>query len=109
MKKQAIIVAGTMSLLMPLAIGIAGPAAAAPTSSAMPSVRGISLQKAMESIQSLDEDTNFRIRTYNLQGWTTQQLSPANWVVCRQSPAAGRNITARTNITLAVNRPWQGC
>ncbi|WP_192860200.1 PASTA domain-containing protein [Mycobacterium sp. MS1601] len=75
----------------------------------MPSVRGITLTKATEAITSLSPTTKFRINPVVRGGEPIQILSPGSWVVCRQSPAAGRNITARTTLTLQVERPWNGC
>ncbi|MGB3480784.1 MAG: PASTA domain-containing protein [Mycobacterium sp.] len=109
MKMHVSIVAGAASVLMPLAIGLAGPAVAAPSALTMPEVRKISLQKALTSIDALGDNTKFRINTYNMVGWTQEQLSPANWIVCRQSPGPGRALKANSRITLGVKRPWQGC
>ena len=109
MKKTVTVVASAASLLMPLAIGLASPAAAATTPMAMPDVRGMSLQKANETVAALSPETEFRLTSFTIDGMTQRQLSPASWVVCRQSPSPSARITTTSRINLGVARPWNGC
>lgn len=101
--------ASIASLLMPAVIGFAGPAAAAPTALEMPDVKGMSLAKADEAIATLSPGTTFRLITHNVGGYPQLQLSPAQWAVCGQWPAATTQITKKTKIELWVKRPWIGC
>ena len=87
MKKFIVTALSTFALIAPM--GLAAPASAAvgpdegakPTLT-MPGVRGITLAKAIENVQLLSADSNFRISSYNLKGYTQEQLSPAQWIVC---------------------------
>lgn len=121
MKKHVGLVVTTASLLLPIGVVQAGQAVAEPapstsTTSAqptssyvMPSVTGGTLAKAIDAITALSTTTQFRITPSIKGGELTQILSPGSWVVCRQSPASGGKVTAKTNIRLTVERPWNGC
>lgn len=122
MKKLVINAAVAASLLV-LGVGqaaqaVAEPVPSAPTTTtqqaqtqryAMPSVTGVTLAKALDSITALSPTTQFRVSPTIKGGESTQILSPGSWIVCRQSPAAGNNVSARSNIRLTVERPWNGC
>lgn len=122
MKKLVTNAAVAASLLV-LGVGQAAQAVAEPVPSApttttqqaqtqryvMPSVTGVTLAKALDSITALSPTTQFRVSPTIKGGESTQILSPGSWIVCRQSPAAGGNVTARSNIRLTVERPWNGC
>ncbi|BBY87310.1 hypothetical protein MTOK_30920 [Mycolicibacterium tokaiense] len=119
MKKHAAAIVAAAAVLLPAQLGSATTAAAepAPTTSAqpattvsMPSVTGITLAKALDTVQALSPDTQFRFTVAPVDGEPTQILSPGSWQVCRQSPAAGRSFNpARTRVTLRVERPWNPC
>lgn len=124
MKKLVTNAAVAASLLV-LGVGqaaqaVAEPVPSAPTTTtqqaqaqaqryAMPSVTGVTLAKALDSITALSPTTQFRVNPTIKGGESTQILSPGSWIVCRQSPAAGNNVSARSNIRLTVERPWNGC
>lgn len=115
----------TATVVSALAIApllIASPAAAEPAPTAtttrtaaptptftMPSVTGVTLAKALDTITAISPTTQFRLNITQVGGEATQIQSPGSWVVCRQSPADGGKLTARTSITLRVERPWYGC
>lgn len=118
MKKHVAAVVGATTILA-TSIGFAGPVVAAPTDAAptvaaqtyeMPRVRGMNLQQAVDAIHALNPEAKFRITTFNIKGYTQKQLSLPNWVVCTQSPGAGRNITpSKTKINIGVVRPNENC
>jgi hypothetical protein len=118
-KKHVGAVAMTASLLLPLGLAQAGQAAAEPAPAVpttqptaayvMPSVTEGTLAKALGAITALSPTTAFRVTPSIKGGEPTQILSPGSWLVCRQSPAAGGKVTAKTNIRLTVERPWNGC
>jgi beta-lactam-binding protein with PASTA domain len=98
------------------AIGFASPAAAEPAPTpapaptfSMPSVTDVTLAKALDSVDALSPDTQFRYNVVQDGDEPTEIQSPGSWVVCRQSPAEGSTINAKTRITLRVERPWYGC
>ncbi|WP_197378214.1 PASTA domain-containing protein [Mycolicibacterium mengxianglii] len=118
MQKPAVVVVSAASLLLPLGIALAGPAVAepAPTTTTkpaptyvMPSVTGGTLANADDAVTALSPTTAFQVTPSVKGGEPVQVLSPGSWEVCRQSPAAGRKINAKTKITLTVERPWYGC
>lgn len=76
----------------------------------MPSVTGITLAKALDTVQAQSPDTQFRFSIAPVDGEPTQILSPGSWQVCRQSPSAGSRFNpARSRVTLRVERPWNPC
>lgn len=119
MKKHAAVIVAAASVLLPAQLGSATTAAAepAPTTSArptttvtMPSVTGITLAKALDTVQALSPNTQFRFSIAPVDGEPMQILSPGSWQVCRQGPAAGTNFNpARSRVTLRVERPWNPC
>jgi len=117
-KKHAAVIVAAATMLLSTQLGSATTAAAepAPTTSAqpattyvMPSVTGITLTKALDAVQTLSPSTRFRFNVVPVDGEPTQILSPGSWQVCRQSPAAGSTINARSRITMRVERPWNPC
>jgi len=119
LKKHAAVIVAAAAVLLPAQLGSATTAAAepAPTTSArpattvsMPSVTGITLAKALDTVQALSPDTQFRFSIAPVDGEPTQILSPGSWQVCRQSPSAGSSFNpARSRVTLRVERPWNPC
>lgn len=101
---------GLGTILASAAIGLAGPAAAAPaTAWPMPDMRGQTLARAQDMVYSFSSSTEFRIRTLDGAGLSRQQLNPTNWIVCRQSPGAGGVLRANkenvARVTFVVRRP----
>lgn len=119
MKKHAAVIVAAASVLLPAQLGSATTAAAepAPTTSAraattytMPSVTGMTLAKAIDTVQALSPNTQFRFSVAPVDGEPTQILSPASWQVCRQGPGAGATFNpARSRVTFRVERPWNPC
>jgi beta-lactam-binding protein with PASTA domain len=118
-KKHAAAIVAAAAVLLPAQLGSASTAAAepAPTTTAqptttvtMPSVTGITLAKAIETVQALSPDTRFRFNVTPVDGEPMQILSPGSWQVCRQAPAAGASFNpARSRVTMRVERPWNPC
>ena len=119
-KNYGTVTVGVASLLLPLGIGLSTPAGAEPAPSttataptlptfSMPSVVGGTLQSAYDSIVALSPDTAFQVRPSVQGGEPVHVLSPSSWEVCRQSPAAESKISAKSRITLVIERPWTGC
>ncbi|MGA5464434.1 hypothetical protein [Mycobacterium sp. NPDC050041] len=110
MKMHALRAAGALALLVPAAIGLAGPAGADEPTFVMPSVEKMSLAKADKTIEKLDPNTKFVIKSHNIDGPTQQkQIDLMYWEVCSQSPAAGAEFTPSEDIEMSVSRFFDGC
>lgn len=113
MKRRRFAAAVSTATLLSSGIGLAGQATAAPatptTTYSMPAVIGMTLENADKAIVSLSPDTTFSVTPLIKGDEPTRILSPGSWLVCRQSPAAGNRVSAKSNIRLRVERPWNGC
>jgi hypothetical protein len=92
-----------------LALTLAGvpTAAAAPTPATaqtweMPSLKGLNLAKAQEVYTATMGDDGPKLRVVNgvVASWTI--VAPSMWDVCRQSPAPGKEIIAKSRTTIVV-------
>lgn len=100
---KSLAVAGAATFLVSI---VSTPTAMAAPAWAMPALQGMNLAKA----QSLFTDT------VGEQGPQLQYISNASiysgsvrslstWQVCKQSPAAGKKIAAKSRTAVTVNRP----
>ena len=109
MKMHALRAAGALALIVPAAIGLAGPAAADQPTFVMPSVERMSLQKAANTIYKLDPNTKFVIKSHNIDGYKQKQIDWMYWEVCTQSPAPGAEFTPSEDIEMSVSRFFDRC
>jgi hypothetical protein len=97
------IVAAT--LLVPAAIGFAGPAQAA-SGFVMPSISGMNLQEAEDAVTAASNGVPLEMHSHNIKGIATKQLSLADWLVCNQVPSAGEKITTAADVSFGVVREF---
>lgn len=104
MGKRALGRIGAATVLMAGAVGLAGPAAAATPTWPMPDVKGLILQKAHDAIA---EATGGAVveQTSDADGLPYEQINLTDWVVCSQSPSAGKKISVKRPPELQVARP----
>jgi hypothetical protein len=105
MKKHLTIAAGAISLLLPVAIGFAGPADAAP-SFKMPKITGMNLQEAEDAVTAAAHGVPVDMHSYNEKGLAQRQLSLTDWLVCDSEPSAGTKLTGPTDIEFGVVREF---
>lgn len=105
MKKRLTIAAGAVALLLPAALGFAGPAQAA-RAFKMPSIDGMNLQEAEDAVTAAAQGTPLVMHSHNETGMTQKQLSLTDWLVCDQKPAAGTKITGPTDVDFGVVREF---
>lgn len=104
MKKQLTIAASAFALLLPSAIGLAGPAAAAAQGFTMPSISGMNLQEAENAVEAAASGAPLAMESHNITGMAQKQLSLTDWLVCDQTPAAGEKFSSATDIDFSVVR-----
>lgn len=93
------------TLLLPAAIGSAGPAQAA-DGFVMPDTGGMNLQEAEDAVNAASNGVPLQMHSHNLKGMKQKQLSLADWLVCDQAPAAGEKITNATDVNFGVVREF---
>ena len=103
MKKHLTIAASAFALLLPAAIGFAGPADAA-QGFTMPSIGGMNLQEAEDAVEAAANGAPLQMESHNLTGMAQKQLSLTDWLVCDQTPSAGAEFTSATDIDFGVVR-----
>lgn len=101
--------AAAMSVAV-VSIGLAGPAAADDDSWVMPGpLRGASLASAQSALQPILDATGHKVDLRDVNGPAQNITNATNWVVCWQSPKAGKKVTKKTWIGLGVRRPGTEC
>lgn len=105
MLKKHLIAIGAATLLLPAAIGFAGPAQAA-NGFVMPSIDGMNLQEAEDAVNAASNGIPLAMHSHNIKGIAQKQLSLADWLVCNQAPAAGEKITSATDVNFGVVREF---
>ncbi|MCT2585952.1 PASTA domain-containing protein [Actinophytocola gossypii] len=85
------------------------PPAETPEQWPMPSVVGMSLQDAQDSIQALTGGAVFYSDSHDLTGEDRNQVLDANWQVCTQNIPAGTPITATSAIDLGAVKLTETC
>jgi hypothetical protein len=105
MSKYFAIAAGAAALLLPAAIGLAGPAQAA-QGFKMPSIDGMNLQEAEDAVAAASNGISLNMHSHNESGMTQRQLSLTDWLVCDQVPSAGTKITGVTDVDFGVVREF---
>ncbi len=104
-----------VTLARPSAAAPAPPTAAAtpaaPTASswAMPNLVGKNLQDAQDTIQALTANGIFVTTSHDATGAGRQQVLDRNWKVCSQNIAAGRAITADSEIDFGAAKLGESC
>lgn len=97
--------AGAVALLLPAAIGLAGPADAA-QGFKMPSIDGMNLQEAEDAVSAAAHGIPLDMHSHNESGMAQRQLSLTDWLVCDQVPSAGTVITSPTSVEFGVVREF---
>lgn len=105
MLKKHFLAIGAATLLLPAAVGFAGPAQAA-NGFVMPSIDGMNLQEAEDAVNAASNGVPLEMHSHNLKGIKQKQLSLADWLVCDQVPAAGEKITSATDVNFGVVREF---
>lgn len=105
MKKQLTIAASAAALLLPAAIGLAGPAQAA-NGFKMPSIDGMNLQEAEDAVTAAAKGMPVDMHSHNESGMAQRQLSLTDWLVCDQVPSAGTMVSASTDVDFGVVREF---
>lgn len=105
MKKNRAIAIVAATLLLPAAIGFAGPAQAA-SGFVMPSIDGMNLQEAEDAVNAASNGIPLEMHSHNIKGMAQRQLSLADWLVCDQAPAAGEKISSATDVNFGVVREF---
>jgi hypothetical protein len=105
MFKKHFLAIGVTTLLLPAAIGSAGPAQAA-DGFVMPDTGGMNLQEAEDAVNAASNGVPLQMHSHNLKGMKQKQLSLADWLVCDQAPAAGEKITSATDVNFGVVREF---
>lgn len=112
---QKTIVLATTWAMLAVAVGAAGPAAAAaddalihapssPDRWVMPDVNDVVLARAERAIEDVVDQEPLTFETLAVNHEAVYNL--ANWVVCGESPAPGNAISHETEtVTLSVKRP----
>lgn len=100
-------VVGLSSLMLAAAIGLATPAAAEEQTWEMPDLAGESLLDAEDAVTSLSDETPLVLESESA-GYPQDIFNEAFWVVCEQSPDAGEEIAADTELSVVVAR-LPGC
>lgn len=100
---KTLAVAGAAALLMSVA---GAPTAAAAPTWAMPSLQGMNLQDAQdlftETMGAEGPQLEYISNALDASG-SVRALSM--WEVCKQSPAAGKKVSAKSWTAVSVNRP----
>ena len=85
-------------------IGFAGPVSAAPVSWTMPNVRGEILKRAIKTVQETTGVPGLKLKFVDLKNGQDVH-NKTNWVVCWQSPRAGKLISQKSKrVNLYVKR-----
>jgi hypothetical protein len=105
MLKTRFLAIGAATLLLPAAIGFAGPAQAA-GGFVMPSIAGMNLQEAEDAVTAASNGIPLQMHSHNIKGIPQKQLSLADWLVCEQAPAAGEKITSAEDVNFGVVREF---
>lgn len=92
-----------------VSIGLAPPAAAADAWQMPGPLRGATLAQAQAVLQPLLEAADQELHVSNVSGPAQQITNGNNWIVCWQSPQAGRKVTAKSWMGLGVRRPGTRC
>jgi hypothetical protein len=103
--KKRFLAIGVATLLLPAAIGFAGPAQAA-DGFFMPSIDGMNLQEAEDAVTAASNGIALQMHSHNIKGLRQRQLSLADWLVCDQAPAAGEKVTRAENVSFGVVREF---
>ncbi|MEH3136761.1 MULTISPECIES: hypothetical protein [Mycolicibacterium] len=89
-----------------LALSVAGaPTASAATAWTMPNLRGLSLADAQALYDTTVKDAGgpqLEVINAYVESWTIR--APSMWDVCKQQPAAGKSLSAKTWTAIAVNK-----
>lgn len=110
MAKRVTTALGLGTIVCSVAVGLAGPAAAAPAPAwPMPDMRGQTLARAQDMVQSFSSSTKFAISTIDAEGLGRTPHNATNWIVCRQSPGAGGVLRANKDnvakVRFMIRRP----
>ncbi len=105
MKKHLTIAASAAALLLPAAVGLAGPAQAA-NGFKMPSIDGMNLQEAEDAVAAAAKGMPVDMHSHNESGMAQKQLSLTDWLVCDQVPSAGTMVSASTDVDFGVVREF---
>jgi ABC-type sugar transport system substrate-binding protein len=105
MKKPLATAASAFALLLPAAIGFASPAEAA-KGFTMPSIDGMNLQEAEDAVEAAANGAPLQLASHNITGMSQKQLSLTDWLVCDQTPSAGKTFTSATDIDFGVVREF---
>ena len=76
-------------------IGFAGPVSAAPADWVMPNVKDMVLKQALKAVHEVTGAAELNLRLFDMRN-SQEVLNETNWVVCAQSPAAGKEISQKT-------------
>ncbi|BCI51734.1 hypothetical protein NIIDNTM18_10120 [Mycolicibacterium litorale] len=99
---KARIAVGAVTFVVSVGLS-APPALAQPTQWVMPDLRGMNLAAAQKAFSSVTEGGP-TLRYVNLSG-PGEIINLTNWTVCRQSPAPGGRLAAKSVPNVRVNRP----
>jgi hypothetical protein len=103
---RTIAAAGAATFLMSVALAPA--ATAAPSVWVMPSLEGMNLAKAQELYsETVGSEGPWLEYISNAGPYAGSVRALSVWEVCKQSPAAGKKINAKSWTAVAVNRPGQ--
>ena len=105
MKRHLTIAATAFTLLLPTAVGLASPAEAA-KGFTMPSIDGMNLQEAEDAVEAAASGAPLQMESHNITGMSQKQLSLTDWLVCNQTPSAGKTFTSTTEIDFGVVREF---
>ena len=100
---KTLAVAGAATVLVSI---LGTPTAMAAPSWAMPSLQGMNLAKAQSLFTETVGDQGPQLQyVSNASIFSGSVRSLSTWQVCKQAPAAGKKIAAKSQTVVTVNRP----
>jgi len=105
-RRNCTLTVGVVAALASTVIGLAAPAAQAAAGFVMPDTTGMNLREAEDAVVAAANGIPLQMHSHNIKGMKQRQVSLADWLVCRQAPAAGEKIASVTDVNFGVVREF---